>query len=81
MKCPKCGATNAKDAARCKQCGARLQPAGAARQGASSSLLMARVGELKWIIVAYLVASLFCMSCSCLLGYRTQWILWRLGLR
>jgi ribosomal protein L40E len=81
MKCPKCGATNAKDAVHCEQCGASLHPAGAAPQAPSSSLLMARVGELKWIIVAYLVASLICMSCSCLLGYRTQWILWKLGLR
>jgi len=47
----------------------------------SRSPLVRRIIEVKWIIVTYLAISTVCMSCGCLLGYRLNWILWRLNLR
>lgn len=82
MDCPKCGATAEEGAVLCGECGASLEGlADPPNGGAAGSLLMRRVSELKWIILFYLVMSVLCMSCACCLGYRTQWILWRLGLR
>ena len=82
MSCPKCGATMREGAVLCDQCGASLEAREGVPQGeVPRSRLMRRVDELKWIIVVYVILSLCCMSCACLLGYRTQWILWRLGLR
>ncbi len=77
MKCPTCGAELGEGVSLCSHCGANLGPQGAASQ----PLWKRRVQELKWIIVAYIILSLACMSCACLVGYRTQWILWKLGLR
>jgi hypothetical protein len=37
--------------------------------------------ETKWIILIFLVLILISSSCCLLLGYRTNWILWQLGLR
>lgn len=82
MNCPKCGATLEEDAVLCHECGASLEVGADPPQGeAAGSRWMRRVAELKWIILFYLVMSVLCMSCACCLGYRTQWILWRLGLR
>jgi len=83
MKCPKCGATTREGATFCNQCGASLEPAGeqAAAESSVKPKWLRRVLELKWIIAVYLVVSVVCMACACLLGFRTQWILWTLGLR
>jgi hypothetical protein len=73
MECPNCGAELAEGAATCYRCGAELSP--------PKSRFAMRLQELKWIIIVYVILSLACMSCACVLGYRTQWILWKLGLR
>lgn len=37
--------------------------------------------EAKWLIIAFLVLFVISLPCCCFLGYRTNWILWQLGLR
>lgn len=37
--------------------------------------------EGRAIIITFLVLFLITMPCCCFLGYRTNWILWQLGLR
>ncbi|MBN1814609.1 MAG: hypothetical protein JXA14_22405 [Anaerolineae bacterium] len=37
--------------------------------------------EMKWFLLAFLVWCMVTCPCACFLGYRTQWILWKLGLR
>ena len=37
--------------------------------------------ETKWIIIAFVVLFVISLPCCCFLGYRTNWILWQLGLR
>ena len=81
MNCPECGATMREGASFCNQCGASLKAHEGVSQGeVPRSHLMRRVDELKWIIVLYVILSLCCCACGCLLGYRAQWILWKLGL-
>jgi uncharacterized membrane protein YvbJ len=81
MNCPKCGALVREGAGFCNRCGASLAVnAETPPEDKARPVWLKRVYELKWIILAYLIASVICMSCACLLGYRTQWILWRLGL-
>jgi uncharacterized membrane protein YvbJ len=82
MNCPECGREVREGAQFCNHCGARLNAEWRPeQQERAEPRWKRRVYELRWIIVAYLVVSCVCMSCACLLGYRTQWILWRLGLR
>lgn len=82
MNCPNCGATIQEGASLCDSCGAKLSThSEPPQEGEARPLWMKRAYELRWIILAYLVASAVCMCCACLLGYRTNWILWQLGLR
>jgi hypothetical protein len=37
--------------------------------------------DSKWIIIAFIVLFTITLPCACFLGYRTNWILWSLGLR
>jgi len=43
--------------------------------------LLSIVNDLKWIIVIYVFLVLCCGTGVFFLGYRTNWILWKLGLR
>jgi len=82
MNCPKCGAIMREDAHFCNQCGARLEGhEHVPKVEAPRSRLMSRIQELKWIIMIYVIMSLCCMSSAFFLGFRTNWILWKLGLR
>ena len=82
MKCPKCGAEMREGAHFCNQCGARFEqqtqiPHNASRQ----SRLLSIVQDMKWTIIIFAILSLCCMSSTFFLGFRTNWILWKLGLR
>lgn len=37
--------------------------------------------ERKAIVVTFLILFAVSLPCCCLLGFRTNWILWQLGLR
>jgi hypothetical protein len=48
---------------------------------ANGSQLQKLIAETKWIILVFVVWCVITLPCACFLGYRTQWILWKLGLR
>ena len=82
MQCPNCGAVNRESAKFCNLCGSKIlvsQPI--PQEPVTKSRLMRIVNELKWIIILYLLLSLCCGAGAFFLGYRTNWILWKLGLR
>ena len=82
MICPQCGGEMREGAQFCSQCGTSPNTQeGIQQEERTRPRWVWRVNELRWVILAYVLASCVCMSCACLLGYRTQWILWRLGLR
>lgn len=51
------------------------------QDAAEESRLKEILRETKWIIVAFLILCAVTLPCACCAGYRTQWILWKLGLR
>ncbi|MDF1514425.1 MAG: zinc ribbon domain-containing protein [Anaerolineae bacterium] len=82
MRCSKCGIENRQDAKFCNHCGYRFPVTEATLPGTpKKSRLLTILGEIKWILIIYVLLSLCCMSSVFFLGYRTNWILWKLGLR
>lgn len=83
MQCPKCGAINRDNAKFCHQCGFSfpIQHTSQPELVDKKARLRYRIHQLKWFIIAYIILSLCCMSSSFFLGFRTNWILWKLGLR
>jgi hypothetical protein len=85
MICSVCGTVNREGAKFCNHCGKRMpiiepnQPVPAPQT--SKSRVVRILNELKWLIVIYLILSLCCGSTAFFLGFRTNWILWKLGLR
>jgi uncharacterized membrane protein YvbJ len=82
MQCPQCGASLREGAKFCNTCGARLEaqveipPKRTALDAWKETLL-----EMKWVLLGFLILCMVTCPCACFLGYRTQWILWKLGLR
>ena len=70
MKCPNCAAENIEGAKVCVMCGTSLE-----------SRFKVFFQETKWILLTFLILIIISMPCCAFLGYRTNWILWSLGLR
>ena len=70
MKCPVCATDNNEGTKICTTCGNPLE---------SRSQVFFR--ETKWIMLIFLILILVSIPCCAFLGYRTNWILWTLGLR
>jgi uncharacterized membrane protein YvbJ len=94
MQCTNCGATNRQGAKFCNRCGARIevnqpmsqvpppvvnQPAPQVQQ--NKLKLLEILNDFKYLILIYVIFLLCCGSSALLLGFRTNWILWKLGLR
>jgi hypothetical protein len=54
---------------------------GVSQDAGEKSRLKEILSETKWIIVAFLILCAVTLPCACCAGYRTQWLLWQLGLR
>ena len=82
MECSQCGASLREGATFCNKCGARLEAqARAPQERTTLDTWKETLMEMKWILLAFLVWCMVTCPCACFLGYRTQWILWKLGLR
>jgi uncharacterized membrane protein YvbJ len=82
MECPQCGAQLRAGAQFCNKCGARVEAnteppqSRTAMDNWKGTLL-----EMKWVLLGFVIWCMVTCPCACFLGYRTQWILWKLGLR
>jgi uncharacterized membrane protein YvbJ len=82
MQCPQCGAPLREGAKFCNACGAKLEAQAEVpqRRTALDTWKETLLG-VKWILLAFLIWCAVTLPCACFLGYRTMWILWKLGLR
>ena len=82
MDCKECGAAIEEGVTECAVCGATQDTGAAAPEPKSGRSSLGQIlAEAKWIIVLFALWCLITLPCACCVGYRTQWILWKLGLR
>jgi uncharacterized membrane protein YvbJ len=82
MQCPQCGAPLREGAKFCNTCGTKLEAQAEVPQKRTAlGVWKETLLGMKWILLAFLIWCMVTCPCACFLGYRTQWILWKLGLR
>lgn len=81
MNCPQCGTLIPIGTSKCINCGAAVRTSDdSAANSDIKSWAVAKFQEYKLLIIAFAVLCAVTLPCAFCIGYRAQWILWKLGL-